>query len=170
MTVIVRDAEASDLPAILAIYNEAVANTTASWDHEPVSLDDRRARHEAARANGWALVVAERDGAVAGFGSWSPFRAKVGWSKTMEHSVYLAPNARGLGIGRLLMDALIDAARRAGVHVLVGVLDGTNEASVRLHRGLGFIEVARMPQVGFKFGRWLDAVFVQLILDARAHP
>lgn len=170
MSVTVRPGRRDDVPAVLAIYNEAIANTTSTWDHEPVTLDDRLSRFESAQANGWAFVVAERDGQVIGYGSWGPFRAKVGWSKTMEHSVYLAPDFRGAGTGRLLMQALIDAARSYGVHVLIGVLDASNEASVRLHERLGFVEVARLPQAGFKFGRWLDATFVQMILDADAPP
>ena len=170
MSVVIRPATRNDVPAILAIYNDAVATTTATWDHEPVTLDDRLARFDAAQANGWALLVAEQAGRVVGWGAWAPFRAKVGWSKTMEHSVYLAPDARGAGMGRLIMEALIDAARAYGVHVLIGVLDASNEASVRLHERLGFVEVARMPQAGFKFGRWLDATFVQMILDADAPP
>jgi len=170
VSAVIRPATREDVPEILRIYNAAVETTTATWDHEPVTLDDRLARYEAARANGWALLVAEADGRVVGFGAWSPFRAKVGWSKTMEHSVYVDAAARGSGTGRALLAALVEAARAGGVHTLVGVVEASNEASLRLHRGLGFVEVARMPQVGFKFGRWLDAVFVQLTLDAAPTP
>lgn len=170
MSVVIRDAVRGDVPAILAIYNQAVETTTATWDHEPVTLDDRLARFDAAQSNGWPLLVADSGGRVVGWGAWAPFRPKKGWSLTMEHSVYLDAAARGQGSGRLIMDALIARARAAGVHALVGVLDASNEASVRLHERLGFVEVARMPQVGFKFGRWLDATFVQLIVDDAPGP
>jgi L-amino acid N-acyltransferase len=170
VSVTIRPATSDDVPAILRIYNAAVEATTATWDHEPVSLDDRLARYEAAQANGWALLVAEDDGRVVGFGAWSPFRAKVGWSKTMEHSVYVDAAARGSGTGQGLLQALVEAARAGGVHTLIGVVEASNAASLRLHERLGFVEVARMPQVGFKFGRWLDAVFVQLTLDDATTP
>jgi len=170
VSVTIRPATRADVPSILAIYNAAVEATTATWDHDPVTLDDRLARYEAAQANGWALLVATDEGRVVGFGAWSPFRSKVGWSRTMEHSVYVDAAARGSGTGRALLAALVDAARAAGVHALVGVVEAGNEASIGLHESLGFREVARMPQVGFKFGRWLDAVFVQLTLDDAPTP
>jgi len=170
VTAIIRPAAVEDVAAILAIYNDAVETTTASWDLEPVDYADRLARYEAAQANGWPLLVAELDGVVVGFASYGPFRPKDGYARTMEHSVYLDPAARGQGVGRALMVELIARARTAGVHALIGGVDGVNEPSIRLHESLGFAEVGRLPQVGAKFGRWLDLVFLELILDEDPTP
>lgn len=170
MSVAIRPARVDDVPAILAIYNEAVANTTASWDHDPVTLKRRLERFEASRANGWAITVADEDGRVLGYGSWGPFRSQTGFAQTMEHSVYVDAAARGRGVGRLLVQAIIETARAAGVHALVGCLDATNDVSLRLHESLGFVEVGRLPQVGAKFGRWLDLAFLELLLDDAAAP
>jgi len=160
----VRDAEPSDLPAILEIYNEAVANTTASWDYEPWTPVQHADWYAHKVEGGFPLLVAEDDGVVVGYATYSAFREKIGYALTREHSVYLSPDARGRGIGKLLMVGLIELARRDGVHVLVGALSADNEASIRLHESLGFTEVGRLPQTGRKFGRWLDLVYVQLVL------
>jgi L-amino acid N-acyltransferase len=101
---------------------------------------------------------------VVGYATYGNFREKIGYDSTREHSVYLHPSARGRGLGRLLMERLIDEARSCGVHVLVGALSADNEASLRLHRGLGFVEVGRLTEVGRKFDRWLDLVYMQLFL------
>ncbi len=170
MSVTVRPATVEDVPAILAIYNEAVANTTASWDYDPVTLEHRLERFEVARTNGWATTVADEDGRVLGYGSWGPFRSQMGLAQTMEHSVYVDAAARGRGVGRLLLRAIIDTARAAGVHALVGCLDATNEVSLRLHQSFGFVEVGCLPQVGAKFGRWLDLAFLELLLDDADAP
>lgn len=166
----IRPAVRTDIPAILAIYNHAVATSTASWDVEPVGLEERLVRFDAQAAMGLPLLVADADGTVVGYATYGPFRPKAGYARTMEHSVYLAPAARGMGLGRRLMVELIAVARETGVHVLVGALDAANLVSLRLHAQLGFVEVGRMPQVGAKFGRWLDLVFVQLVLDADPRP
>jgi len=160
----IRDSEPSDLPAILEIYNEAVANTTASWDYEPWTPVQHADWYAHKAELGFPLLVAEDDGVVVGYATYSAFREKIGYALTREHSVYLAPDARGRGIGKLLMVRLIEVARRDGVHVLVGALSADNEASIRLHESLGFAEVGRLPQTGRKFGRWLDLVYVQLVL------
>ena len=170
MSTVIRPATVADVAAILTIYNDAVETTTASWDLAPVDYADRLARYEAAQANGWPLLVAEIDGTVVGFASYGPFRTKDGFARTMEHSVYLDAAARGRGLGRALMVELIERARANGVHALIGGIDGANEVSVRLHESLGFAEVGRLPQVGAKFGRWLDLVFLELLLDDAATP
>lgn len=160
----IRPAEPADLPALLEIYNEAVANTTASWDHEgwtPVQHADWYA-HKAEL--GFPLLVATQGAEVLGYATYGEFHPKVGYAATREHSIYLRPSARGRGIGRGLMTALIDEARAAGVHTLIGLLSADNEASVRLHTSLGFVEVGRLGEVGRKFDRWLDLVYVQLML------
>lgn len=166
MSTTIRTATPADLPAITEIYNEAGVGTTASYDLEPVSLDNRRAWFEAHQRDEYPVLVAVRDDEVLGFGAYGRFRAKAGYDATVEHSVYVHQDSRGTGVGSLLMRALIDMARGQGHHVMIGVLDGDNHASVAFHQSLGFHEVGRLPQVARKFGRWLDAVFVQLMLDS----
>jgi L-amino acid N-acyltransferase len=158
----VRPAASEDLPAILAIYNEAVLNTTAVWNWHAVDLANRRAWLEARTGQGYPVLVAEDEtgGAIAyaSFGDWRPFD---GYLHTVEHSIYVAPGARRRGIGAALLEALIEEARGLDKHVMLGGIEAGNEASLALHRRLGFVETARMPEVGRKFDRWLDLVFLQ---------
>ncbi len=162
----IRPAQISDLPTILAIYNDAVLTTTASWDYEPSTLEQRTQWFHQHDEEGLPVLVAvNADGMVVGWGSLSKFREKIGYQFTVEHSVYVAADQRRQGVGRLLVLALIDAARDLGKHIIIGGLDATNEPSLKLHKALGFEEVARMKQVGYKFDRWLDLVFLQKTLD-----
>jgi L-amino acid N-acyltransferase len=161
----VREATPADLPALLEIYNEAVVNTTASWDHDPWTAVRHADWYAHKAENGFPILVADQDGEVLGYASYSEFSGKAGYTGTREHTVYLRVDARGRGIGRTLMEALIDQARVRGVHTLIGRLSADNEASLRLHAGLGFVEVGRLREVGRKFGRWLDLVYLQLILQ-----
>jgi len=161
---VIRPAARTDLPAILAIYNDAVVNSTAIWNWSPVDLANREAWFEARAAQGYPILVADLGtGAVAyaSFGDWRPFD---GYRHTVEHSVYVAGEARGIGLGLTLLDGLVEEARRLGKHVMLGGIDATNAASLALHRKAGFVETARMPQVGRKFDRWLDLVFMQRML------
>ncbi len=166
----VRLATEADLEAITAIYNNSVLTETASWDDETVTLENRRRWLAEHATEPFVTLVAELDEIVVGYAAYGRFREKAGWALTVEHSVYLAPNAQGRGIGTLLLTRLLDAAAARGIHVMVGVLSADNEASMRLHLRLGFVETARMPEAGKKFGRWLDAVMVQRTLDERRHP
>jgi L-amino acid N-acyltransferase len=161
---LIRPATEADLPAILAIYNDAVINTTAIWNWSPVDLANREAWFAARSAQSYPVLVVEEGGAVlayASFGDWRPFD---GYCRTVEHSIYVATGARGRGLGSALLQALILEARGLGKHVMVGGIDAANEASLALHRRAGFVETARMPEVGLKFGRWLDLVFMQRML------
>jgi len=166
----VRQATDADVDVIREIYNHAIEHSTATWDLEPVSLDDRRGWLVGHNTGRNVTLVAEVDGLVVGYAGYGTFRSKAGWADTVEHSVYLTEAARGRGFGRRLLVELVAAARTHQIHAMVGVLTSDNEVSERLHRSLGFVEVGRMPQVGRKFGRWLDAVFLQLVLDERSHP
>ena len=161
---IIRPATVSDLPAILAIYNDAVLHTTSVWNWSAVDLANRQAWFEARRAQAYPVLVAEIDGLARGYASYGDWRPFDGYRFTVEHSVYVTEAARGHGIGRALLAALIEEAKAAGKHVMLGGVAATNEASLALHRKLGFVETARMPQVGQKFGEWLDLVFMQLML------
>lgn len=165
MSVVIRPATADDAEAINAIFNEAVLTSTAAWDHDPWSLERRQQWLTAHAASDQAVLVADVDGRVAGFAAYGAFRPQQGYARTQEHSVYVDASARGLGLGRALLGALIEEARARGVRVLIGALSADNEVSVKLHEALGFVEVAVIPGVGEKFGRVLDLTIVQKVLD-----
>ncbi len=160
----IRDATEADLPQLVAILNEAIANTTARWSDASETLESRAAWLAANRASGFAVLVAEADGTVAGFAALAPFRTYSGFRHTVEHSVFVDPAAARRGHGRALLDALEQRARVAGHHGMVGTIGADNAGSLALHRRAGFVEVGRMPEVGCKSGRWLDMVIVQKIL------
>lgn len=171
MTVVhIRDAEDSDLDAITAIHNHAVVHTTAIWNEEAVDRADRAAWLADRATRGYPVLVAVDGGEVLGYASYAQWRPHSGYRLTVEHSVYVRDDQRGRGIGRTLMHALIDRARAAGLHVMIGGVESGNTASIALHERLGFAEVGRMPQVGAKFGRWLDLSMLQLVLDDRPTP
>ncbi|MCU9951206.1 GNAT family N-acetyltransferase [Pseudomonas sp. PDM13] len=164
MSLDIRDAAPEHLEGIRAIYNDAVENTTAIWNERPVDLDNRRAWFDARAQQGYPILVALEAGEVVGyasFGDWRPFE---GFCNTVEHSVYVHADQRGKGLGPLLMAALIERARACGKHVMVAAIESGNAASIRLHERLGFVTTGQMPQVGCKFGRWLDLTFMQLCL------
>ncbi len=160
----IRDAAEADLARLRAILNEAIATTTARWTETLETPEGVRAWLAACAGRGLPVIVAERDGVVDGFGSLSPFRAYPGFRFTVEHTLYVDPAAKRHGLGRSMLAALEARARNAGLHAMVGAIAAENEGSLALHRAAGFAEVARMPQVGFKFGRWLDLVLVQKLL------
>jgi phosphinothricin acetyltransferase len=162
---VVRPADAADLAAILAIVNDAILNTTAWYDYAPWDSAQLAQWFDGKRAAGWPVLVAiARDGTLAGFGSIGSFRGRAAYHKTGEHSVYVEKEHRGQGYGRLLLAAIIDAARGLGLHTLIGGVDSGNDASLAFHRALGFVEAGRMREVGWKFDRWLTLVFMQKML------
>lgn len=166
----IRDAGVADLEALTAIHNHAVVHTTAIWNEDPVDIDDRAAWLGERSCDGFPVIVAVDESGVLGYASYGRWRPHSGFRHTVEHSVYVREGQQGRGIGRILMSELIERARAQGVHVMVAAVESENAASVALHEKLGFIEVGRMPQVGTKFGRWLDLAFLQLTLDERATP
>lgn len=159
----IRDAHVADLPSLLAIYNHAVKTSTATFDLEEQTLEQR---------TDWfshyggvhPIVVAEIDGQVVGYASLSTYRAKPAYSKTVESSVYIDQRFQGQGVGLALMQAILQRAADLGHHVVVAGIVGGNEASVKLHQKLGFELVGAMREVGFKFGAWQDVHFYQRIL------
>jgi L-amino acid N-acyltransferase YncA len=168
---LVRPATPDDLTGILAIYNEVIRTSTAVYALDPVSLDERRAWFEGRQAQGCPVLVALDGGAVLGFASFGDWRgAWPGYRYTVEHSVHVRADRRGEGVGRTLVGALLPLALAMGKHVMIGGIDADNVASLRFHERLGFAAVARFREVGHKFGRWLDLVFVQRILDAPGAP
>ena len=172
MTYSIHDAGEADLPGILAIYNDAVLNTTAIWNETLVDLANRRAWLAERSAAGFPVLVARgAGGEVLGYASYGTWRNIEGFRHSVEHSVYVHADQRGQGLGPALLQALIERARAAGLHVMVAAIESQNAASIRLHQRLGFVTTGQMPQVGRKFERWLDLTFMQLILpETQEHP
>ena len=167
---IIRDASGADAAGIAPIYNQAVLETTAVWNETPSDLVGR-ARWLADRLGaGYPVLVAESAGRVVGYASFGDFRPFDGYRQTVEDSVYVDPSVQGKGVGRALLDGLIRRAEAMGKHVMVAGIEAGNAASIALHAAAGFAEVGRMPQVGGKFGRWLDLVFMQRVLDDAPAP
>lgn len=157
--------------AILAIFNEAILTSTAMYDYAPRTMSNMDDWFKAKAAGGFPVIgVESEDGALMGFASYGTFRAWPAYKYTVEHSVYVHRDHRGQGLARLLMQALINAARAQDVHVLVGVIDAENERSIALHHKLGFAHAGTIRQAGFKFGHWLDVMFFQLTLETPASP
>ncbi|GKQ53639.1 GNAT family N-acetyltransferase [Bradyrhizobium sp. Ce-3] len=163
---IIHPATEQDIPAITAIFNEAVVNSSAIWTEKQDSEAERLAWMQARLALGYPVLVAAEGAEVLGYGTFGDFRAFPGYRYSVEHSVYIHADHRGRGLGRIIVDQLITAATALGKHVMIAGIDGGNPASLRLHAQAGFVEVARMPEVGRKFGRWLELVFMQRLLDA----
>ncbi len=157
--------------AILEIFNEAIVNSTALYDYKPRASQSMVGWFDAKRAGGFPVIgVEDSDGTLMSFGSYGTFRAWPAYKYTVEHSVYVHKDHRGRGLGRVVMQELIAAARQNDLHAMMGGIDATNTGSIVLHERLGFRHVGTLPQVGFKFGRWLDLAFYQLLLDTPAHP
>ncbi len=165
-----RAATAQDAAGIALIYNDAVANTTAIWNDVQVDVANRAAWIAERQAQGFPVFVAVEGDVVLGYASYGPWRPHDGYRRTVEHSVYVSTQARGQGLGVTLMEALIAAAKAQGLHVMVAGIDASNAVSIRLHERLGFTQTGLLPQVGMKFGRWLDLAFLQLQLDQAPTP
>jgi phosphinothricin acetyltransferase len=156
---------------ILDIFNDAIANSTALYDYQPRTLESMIAWFRVKEANRFPVVGLEADdGQLLGFASYGSFRAWPAYKYTVEHAVYVHWDHRGKGIGLALMRRLIAEARAQDYHVLVGGIDAANAASIALHGKLGFTHAGTIRQAGFKFGRWLDLAFYQLILETPARP
>jgi L-amino acid N-acyltransferase len=157
--------------AIRAIFNEAILNSTALYDYQPRSAAMMEAWFETKRKGQYPVLGLEDDaGVLLGFASYGTFRAYPAYKYSVEHSVYVAAPFRGRGLGKLLLRAAIEAATGQGYHMMIGGIDGSNVASIALHRSLGFSHCASIKQAGFKFGRWLDLEFYQRILPTPQKP
>jgi L-amino acid N-acyltransferase len=164
----IRDAGEDDLVTILALNNLLIPVDATAWTEHLETIDARREWFAHKQADGWPVLVADLGGAVVGFATYGEFRDNAKWEGyrfTAELTIHVDPSQHGTGVGRRLMEALVDRARAQGLHTLVAAVDGENEGSIRFHERLGFVETARMPQVGFKFGRWLDLVLLQRVVD-----
>lgn len=167
---IIRTATAADAQGLAEIYNHAVENTVAILNETLVDADNRAAWVAQRQGDGFPVLVAEEDGLILGYASYGPWRPFHGFRETVEHSVYVRAGQRGKGLGRKLMQALIEQAKADGLHMMVAAVTAGNDASIKLHENLGFQITARMPQVGQKFGDWLELIFLQLRLDDRPQP
>jgi L-amino acid N-acyltransferase YncA len=160
----IREAIGNDLPELLSIYNDIILHTTAVYDYEPHTPEMRKQWFETKRQQGYPVFVAEEDEKILGFSSIGPFRAWAAYKYSVENSVYVAVEKRGKGIGKLLIPPLIDAAKKLQLHTIIASIDADNIPSLKLHKSFGFEEVAHFREVGWKFGRWLDLKFLQLIV------
>jgi len=157
--------------AILAVFNDAILTSTALYDYQPRTPASMQAWFQAKQAGGFPVIGLESEaGELMGFASYGVFRAYPANKYTVEHSVYVDARFRGRGLGEALLRVLVERARRNQVHVLVGGIDAANAGSIHLHEKLGFTHAGTIRQAGFKFGRWLDLAFYQLILDTPAEP
>lgn len=166
----IRFATKEDCAAIAEIYNHAVLHTAAIWNDQTVDTTNRIAWYKARQSLGYPVLVSAEGDVVTGYASFGDWRNFDGFRHTVEHSVYVHPAHQGKGLGRQLLSRLIEEARACGKHVMVAGIESQNHASLHLHETLGFKTTAQMPQVGTKFGRWLDLTFMQLQLDDRQQP
>ncbi len=163
-TPLLRDARVDDLPAINDIYNHYVLNSTCTYQLEPETMADRQAWFALHSAERYAVIVAELEGRVVGWGSISKFHQRAGYAPSAEASVYIAHDLHRRGLGRAILESLIDRARRAGLHTLIGGASADQLPSIALQESLGFERVAHFKEVGQKFGRRLDVIYLQLML------
>jgi L-amino acid N-acyltransferase YncA len=153
----------ADAEALRSIYNREVLETTNTFDLETRSLEQQEDWIRE-RMGALGVVVAEIDGEVAGFASLSPYRPRAAYRTSVENSVYVAESARGAGVGRALMEELIDVATQRGFHTVLARIAGGHDASIALHHSCGFQVVGTEREVGRKFGKWLDVVVMQRML------
>jgi L-amino acid N-acyltransferase len=157
--------------AILAIFNDAIANSTALYEYKPRTMETMKAWFATKEANRFPVIGAvDEKGALMGFASYGSFRAFPANKYTVEHSVYVEKTHRGKGVSLVLMEAIIQKAQEANLHTLIGGIDAANEVSIALHKKLGFSHAGTIQHAAFKFGRWLDLAFYQLILDTPLNP
>ena len=165
----IRPAVAADAGSIASIVNALLPSTTIEWRYEPYSVETMLAWMQAHQC----VIVAEEHEKLVGLAAFGPFRDTSKWPGyrfTVENTVHVREEYWRTGVGRMLMRALIGRASESGKHSMIAAVDGANESSIRFHEDLGFAEVARMPEVGAKFGRWLDLVLLELRLDNRRAP
>ncbi len=156
---------------ILEVFNEAILTSTALFDYKPRAPESMDGWFEAKKMGQFPVVgVEDHEGQLLGFASYGTFRAWPAYKYSVEHAVYVHKNHRGKGLGRILMTELILAAKDQNYHLLVGGIEATNASSIALHERLGFAHAGTICQAGFKFGRWLDLSFYQLILDTPQSP
>ncbi|MEC5166852.1 L-amino acid N-acyltransferase YncA [Flavobacterium sp. PL11] len=165
MEIKLRAYKIEDTPTILNIINYNILHSTALYDYTLRTVEQQKSILEDKVAKGFPVIVAEIDGFVAGFGMYSEFRFREAYRFTVEHSVYVNEEYHGQGIGKLLLIELIKLAKIQKLHTMVAVIDAENKSSVEFHEKFGFKTVGIIKESGYKFDRWLDSVFMQLILE-----
>jgi len=160
----IRNATENDLQPMLDIYNEIIMNTTAIFQYDPHTLEQRKEWFAQKKKENYPLFVAEENNMIVGFSTFGQFRNWLAYKYSVENSVYIKADQRGKGIGKLLLQPLIDAAKQMRLHTIIAGIVADNEASMALHQKFGFVEVAHFKEVGYKFDKWLDLKFLQLML------
>jgi L-amino acid N-acyltransferase YncA len=160
----IRNATENDIQAMLDIYNEIIANTTAVFQYEPHTFEMRSEWFAQKQKENYPVFIAEENNEVSGFSTFGQFRNWQAYKYSVENSVYVRAEQRGKGIGKLLLQPLIDVAKQMQLHTIIAGIVADNEASIALHKQFGFVEVAHFKEVGYKFGRWLDLKFLQLMI------
>lgn len=157
--------------AILAVFNDAIVNSTALYDYKPRTMEMMKTWFETKGRGNYPVIGVENDsGELMGFGSYGTFRAWPAYKYSVEHSVYVDGRFRGQGLGKRILQEIIEAAQGQGYHMMIGAIDSSNAVSIRLHERLGFSHCGTIREAGFKFGRWLDFVFYQRILPTPHNP
>ncbi|MCZ8198473.1 MAG: GNAT family N-acetyltransferase [Flavobacterium sp.] len=164
MEIKIRPYRTEDTQAILEIINYNIENSTALYDYEPRSLENQIAIFDDKLKKGFPIIVATENEIVVGFGYYSEFRFREAYKFTVEHSVYVHPNHMGKGIGKLIMESLLDLAKAQKLHTMIGVIDSENQSSIDFHKKFGFEIVGTIKESGFKFDRWLHSVFMQKMI------
>jgi L-amino acid N-acyltransferase YncA len=164
----IRASTDADVPAMVAIYNHHISAGLGEYDATRLEVEDLARRRKNMRNHRLPHLAAEIDGLVVGYAYAVPFRKRPAYRFTLKHSIYIHHQFAGHGVGRTLLATLVDACAAAGYRQLIGYIDATNEASLRLHEGFGFTRVGLLPAVGFKFGQWVDSVMVQRALGPGA--
>lgn len=165
MDFLIRNYLDTDAESLRQIVNNSILHTTHNYDYHPKTLEEIRKLFSDKIREGFPVLVGEVNGEAVGYATYGRFRAKPGYNHTVEHSIYLNEKAQGKGLGSEMMRQLIEKAKQQGSHIMVAGMDSTNLASYQFHQKLGFQETARMPEVSFKFGKWLTLVFMQLKLS-----
>jgi len=164
MEIIIRPYKTEDCTSILEIVNYTILNSTALYEYLPRTLEQQQNILANKLLNGFPVFVAENNGFVVGFGLFGTFRFKEAYKNTIEHSVYVSIESQGKGIGKKLLSALIEKAKAQNYHTMIAVIDAENKSSIRFHENFDFKTVGYLKETGFKFNRWLDTVFMQLML------
>ncbi len=164
MEIKLRNASVEDLTSILSIVNHSILHTTAIYDYEPRTMAQQQVWFDEKINLGCPIIVAQLNNDVIGFGTYGSFRVKIAYQFTVEHSVYVAEDYIGKGVGKLLLAELISIAKSQNYHAMIGCIDAENKGSIAFHEKFGFKISGNLKQVGFKFDRWLDLVLMQLLL------
>jgi L-amino acid N-acyltransferase len=163
-TITIRNATENDIQPMLDIYNEIIENTTAIFQYDLHTLEMRASWFAQKQKENYPVFIAEENDAIVGFSTFGQFRNWQAYKYSVENSVYVKAGCRGKGVGKLLLQPLIDSAKQMQLHTIIAGIVADNESSIALHKQFGFVEVAHFKEVGFKFDKWLDLKFFQLML------